>query len=312
MPYRLRGRELSQEDSIDAGFELMDGEMEGLFRSGAVGEEDVGKGDSDCGRSNAGADAGLDSGSDDGWVPLLEFNLYPKLPFELRTIVIKFSLPRAAIIQLKHETYRYKSRKHKERSVRMIVDTTSDFTIKELRESRGLALLRVNKECREIYIKALPLSLHVSHNRRQRIESRLRFSNEDLLYCESFFGHRIAVSRTFEALARQDLFKDLTHIALGRTVIAILRHRPSILADFLRVFPRLDELKVMNQSAPSLMATCVGFGLNDYHGGNPYPVGDTPAIPQHDAQAAADVLTTMRAAADVISGKAIVPRIKFS
>ncbi|KAL5314274.1 hypothetical protein ACEPPN_018699 [Leptodophora sp. 'Broadleaf-Isolate-01'] len=180
MLYRLSNHELPQAESI-AALEVIDEEMEHpIAYPGRVNDEESGGDDSDSsyGRSDSTNSIAGDSGSRrclfldldlvplEKVVPLEKFTLYVKLPFELRRMAIKFSLPRAAVIQLKHETYQYKSRGHQERSVRMIVDTTNNFTIKQLRESRGLALLRVNNEFRDIYINALPLSLHICHAHR--------------------------------------------------------------------------------------------------------------------------------------------------
>lgn len=48
-----------------------------------------------------------------------------------------------------------------------------------------------------------------------------------------------------------------------------------------------------------------------YHGGNSDPVGGASAVSQKDAQAVADILIKMQAEADVISGKAFIPRFTF-
>ncbi|KAH6718707.1 hypothetical protein BKA61DRAFT_731284 [Leptodontidium sp. MPI-SDFR-AT-0119] len=223
MSYRLSNHELPQAESI-AALEVIDEEMEHpIAYPGRVNDEESGGDDSDS-----------SYGRSDSPVASLEILVPVVLPFELRRMVIKFSLPRAAVIQLKHETYQYKSRGHQERYVRMIVDTTNNFTIKQLRESRGLALLRVNNEFRDIYINALPLSLHICH---VRIQSKLRFSNEDLLFCSTFFGRIIAVNRTFDALIRQNIFKDVTHVAFQRRRYASTQELPFSLDEALQDFP---------------------------------------------------------------------------
>ncbi|KAH7308269.1 hypothetical protein BKA65DRAFT_559754 [Rhexocercosporidium sp. MPI-PUGE-AT-0058] len=300
MSHRLSNINLPQEENIDAGLELMEGELESLFDSSSPSTKDVTAregilaivNDNAIGVEDALAMLASITDTKSASVPLDEFPSYVKLPLELRTMVMKFSLPRVAIIQLKHRTHGLNTYIY-QRCVQMIVDTTDNFTIAQFRES------------------PLPLTLHISYARRQRKQSKLRFSHEDLLYCKTFMYSNIPVHRTFDALVRQDLFKDVTRIALSCRGLDDLLSSASLREQFLKIFPRLKELELLDHWLRPTNPTATRFGANGYHGLCPDPVGFTYDFDSFVTKNIAYLQSYMKGDDDVISGKAIVPQITF-
>ncbi|KAL2066972.1 hypothetical protein VTL71DRAFT_1396 [Oculimacula yallundae] len=207
------------------------------------------------------------------WVPLTEFHLFRKMPLELRRMVVKEAMPAPAIIVLNHETLYYPSHSQEKRTVRYIPEFSMIFSLADLRTSRCLSLAKVNTEFRDVYLKGLPHHIKICQARRERKESKLRFSDKDLLYLSSFFG-RIPLDRTFDAISNTPApalpFQNLTRLAFPGKILSRLADSESALVQFLNTFPRLKEIKVLDhdiQPKPGFKKYCNGGS----HGDNPEP-----------------------------------------
>ncbi|KAH6718706.1 hypothetical protein BKA61DRAFT_596136 [Leptodontidium sp. MPI-SDFR-AT-0119] len=272
--------------------------------------------------SSANGSAGVSTAlsADTGVVePQLDtFTCYPRLPLELRNMIVKKALPASAIIVLDIETMNWKKppHNHKVRTLRFILMLDGKMTITEFHESRKLSFLRVDRATREVYTKRFPHSIEISYNRRQRIESRLWISLDDLLYVRNFCGS-ITLDRTFDSVKNTRPgalpFGYLTRLALGGHVLAKLSDdvvSPGAVKNFLEMCPNLKELKILDHKVPALKGF-KKFGARGYQGLNPYPEStNLKSVQSWDVQV--DLLFNMMAADPaVVAGKASVPTITF-
>ncbi|CZT13855.1 uncharacterized protein RAG0_17347 [Rhynchosporium agropyri] len=247
------------------------------------------------------------------WFPLEIFDKYPKLPLELRRLVVSQALPAPAIIVLKHETLFYTSHGQKQRTVRFIPELSMVYTLADLRSSRAMSLMKVNTEFRDVYIKAFPHHIKICQARRERKESKLRYSKYDVLYLSSFFG-RIPLDRTFKAIMNTPdpalPFQQITRLAFSGAILARLSDNALNLADFMLTFPALKEIKVLDHDIPAK------DGFKKYtnggsHGANPDPK-ETAVKMNDNWTAQVDVLINlMKGKPGVTAEQAVVPKITF-
>ncbi|KAG4429265.1 hypothetical protein IFR05_015249 [Cadophora sp. M221] len=250
----------------------------------------------------------------------LTFTKYPKLPLELRKMIIEKALPAPSIIVLDIETMNWKQppHSHKVRTLRFILMLNGGkMTITEFHESRKMSFLGVDTETRKIYTKRFPHAIQISYNRRQRIESRLWISLDDLLYMKNFCGS-ISLDRTFDSVKNTRPgalpFAYLTRLALGGHVLAKLSDdvvSPDAVKNFLEMCPKLKELKILDHKVPAEK----GFkkiGAGGYHGINPYYPGETKLKSVEIWNVQVDFLFNMMSQDPaVVAGNASVPTITF-
>ncbi|KAH7403785.1 hypothetical protein BKA64DRAFT_744321 [Cadophora sp. MPI-SDFR-AT-0126] len=241
--------------------------------------------------------------------PLEHFTLFPKLALELRFMVIEAALPKPAILAFKHETLFYKSHKQEMRTVRWIPDLNASFTLADLRKTRALALLRVNKEFRSIYIRKLPNSIKVCQARRERKQSKLYFNDQDLIFLQTFFG-KIPLERTFSSIRNTPTpFGSLTRLALDDEALDAMA-KPGLLKDFFEVFPALKEIKILSQKiAAQIPYTKYGWG--GYNGLHPDPKDTKLDFDESWTNAANELVVLMNSEPTVVANQASVPKISF-
>ncbi|KAL2066971.1 hypothetical protein VTL71DRAFT_1395 [Oculimacula yallundae] len=240
---------------------------------------------------------------------------------EMQSSRTRYALPRAAIIQLKH-TLHEDPTNPEESLVRMEIDLHFWHTrlkIKDLRETRGIALLGVSHEFRNEYTRILHLSLPISYDRHQSDKGKLWFSNEDMLYCRSFFDHMssISIDTTFRILSKQHLFDNLSRIAIKDPTHRFrnLTCLADLVADLMAAFPRVEEMKIL--SVPSILVSAAPYASPrsrfDYRGRCPDP--DPALIAYVLSEGAtrwqAEVLPIMRCLPAINSGRTVMPRISY-
>ncbi|PVH78749.1 hypothetical protein DL98DRAFT_533654 [Cadophora sp. DSE1049] len=259
--------------------------------------------------ASAGATTPSSTPTDTDLGPFEHFTLFPKLVLELRFMVVEAALPEPAILAFNHETLFYKSHKQQKRTVRWIPDLTASFTLADLRQTRALALLRVNKEFRSIYMKKLPNSIKVCQARRERKQSKLYFNDKDLIFLQTFFGN-IPLERTFSSIRNTpNPFGQLTRLALDDESLDAMTE-PGVLKDFFEVFPALKEIKILSQEIAA-KAPYTKYGWGGYNGLNPDPKDTKLDLDENWTNDADELVVLMKAEPSVIAKQASVPKISF-
>ena len=213
------------------------------------------------------------------------------------------------ITAFKHETLQYASHKHDKRTVRWIPTLNAIFTLADLRNTRGLALLKVDKEFRSIYIKKFPKSIKVCQARRERKESKLYFNDKDLIFLQTLFGN-ISLERTFLSIRNTATpFANLTRLALSDGGLDAMT-KPGVLKDFFEVFPALKEIKILSQQiAAKVPHTKYGWG--GYNGLHPDPKDTHLDLDKSWTDAVDELIVLMNAEPSVVAKQASVPEITF-
>ncbi|KAH7308270.1 hypothetical protein BKA65DRAFT_176514 [Rhexocercosporidium sp. MPI-PUGE-AT-0058] len=246
------------------------------------------------------------------------FTLYPKLPLEMRDMIVEEALPVPAIIVLDIETMQWKRppHNHKVRSLRFILNLDGNMTLAKFHESRGISLLSVSKAFRDLYQKRFPSSVAISYGRRQKRESKLWISLDDLLYLNNF-GRNITLDRTFSSIKNTRPgalpFQYLTRLALGGQVLAKLSDEvlyPGAVKEFLEMCPNLKELKLLDHKILAKKGY-TKYGAHGYQGLDPNP-GDTHLKSVKHWNVQVDLLFNMMADDPAAkAGRASVPSITF-
>lgn len=177
-----------------------------------------------------------------------------------------------------------------------------------------MGLLRVDHATRQLYLKAIPLAMKICQARRERRESKLRFSVHDLLYLKTVFTSKITLDTTFRSIKNTPApampFKTIARLAFHSEVLAALNDRPRDLKNFMATFPALEVLTILTGHLPAQDGV-VKYGAGGYHGLHPNPKDTHLENADHWNSQVEVLLNLMKEVPAVLAGEANLPKITF-